>query len=199
MSRPSIRRGTRAAALALAGLALLLAAYWWASPYLAVRELGAAARAGDGERFSAHVDYPRVRESLKAQMAARLQRSATDVPGEHPLAGMGRIVGLAMIDPVVETLVRPEVVMLALRQELVVSGDGAAPRAPTAPATSPADAARGRTSAWHYEREGPNRLVVVPRPAPDGASSPKRPVTLVFERRGFARWDLVELRLPPAG
>ena len=48
---------------------------------------------------------------------------------------------------------------------------------------------------WSYRREGANRLIASPRPRSGEA---QRPMSLVFERTGFANWRLVELRLPPA-
>lgn len=180
--------------------ALLLAGYWWASPYLVVNRMVDAAEAGDAERFNSRIDYQRLRESLKAQLSARVQGSATDAPGErNPLAGLGRAIGLAMVDPVVDTMVRPEVVMLALRQR--VRTQALPPAARTAPEPPPAKTARAQEKPrWRLERDGLNRVRLLPPgdTAPPSSGTLPRPTSLVLERRGFADWRLVEMRLAAA-
>jgi hypothetical protein len=49
-----------------------LVAYWYWSPFLALKQMQSAARAQDADAFNRHVDYPRLRDSLKGQMAARM-------------------------------------------------------------------------------------------------------------------------------
>ena len=44
--------------------------YW--SPILALRSLQTAAQDGDAEAFNEHVDYPRLRDSVKGQFSATL-------------------------------------------------------------------------------------------------------------------------------
>lgn len=183
---------TRSTKLSLAlavAAALLLAVYWWASPYWEIRQMGEAARSHDGERFNAHVDYPRLRDSLRSQLSARLHASIDESAGSNPVAGLGRAMGSAMIDRVVDAMVRPEFVMMALREPVrVVEANPARPAPPPAPAGEPA----AESPRWHYRREGPNRLIVQPA----GAEPVPKALALVFERRGFAHWNLVELRLP---
>lgn len=195
--RPA-RRHLLAAALLLG--ALLLAGYWWASPYVVVHQMVDAAEAGNAQRFNSRIDYPRLRESLKAQLAARVQGSATDAPGErNPLAGLGRAIGLAMVDPVVDAMVRPEVVMLALRQRVRMQATPPPSRAAPEPPTAQTPAAPDKPR-WRLEREGLNRVRLLPPedPAPPTSATLPRPTSLVLERRGFADWKLVEMRLASA-
>jgi hypothetical protein len=46
---------TKAVTAILAAFAIVLGSYWYASPYLTLRSLQAAARAHDAERLNAHV------------------------------------------------------------------------------------------------------------------------------------------------
>lgn len=198
MAMVSLRtRRTLVAVLAVL-VAGVSAAYWWASPYLAVRRMVEAARAGDAGTLSRHIDYPRVRAGLKSQLIARLDASADEQPGErNPLAGWGRAMGRAMVEPVVDTLVRPTMVMLALRQGVLVVPAVQAPASPALPNTPPAAPVPGPdrdgSRSWTYQREGAHRLVASPRPRP---GETQQPMSLVLERSGFAEWRLVELRLP---
>jgi len=69
---PEAMKGTRAFLVALGLLALGLGLYTWASPYLFLRGLRGAVLEGDRARLERMVDFPRVREGLKAQIHARL-------------------------------------------------------------------------------------------------------------------------------
>ncbi|MDM0013463.1 DUF2939 domain-containing protein [Variovorax sp. J22P168] len=207
-----------AAATVLAALLLALGAYWYWSPLLAVRELQSAAQQGDAERFNAHVDYTKLRESFKGQFAARLaQKLGTPKDGDA-LSALGSMIGLGLINQLVDAMVRPETVMAAMQSGSLGNarsrrGDAAVPVPSTPPATPP-DAAAGPQSA-------PSAPPATPEPAPDAAKSrwvidrqgasrmtayavdPARPnepdadrLGLVFERSGFADWKLTDIRLP---
>lgn len=120
----------RLAAAALAVIVVALGAWWYFSPFLAVRALQQAARAGDAATFNAHVDYPSVRQSLKVQLSGLLARKLGGGGGEstNPLAALGGMIGQRLIDPLVDALVRPETVMAALQNgRLAQPAPGAAP------------------------------------------------------------------------
>lgn len=91
------------------------AAYWYWSPELALREMQRAAKAGDADTFSEHVDYPRLRESMKGQMAAIVTDKLGAQASSSGLGALGAMIGLVMVDRVVDAVVRPEVVMSAIR------------------------------------------------------------------------------------
>lgn len=77
----------RAVKVALAVLALGLSAfalYLWASPYLFLRALQGAVLEGDRARLERLVDFPRVREGLKAQVQARLLREMGQEVAQNP-------------------------------------------------------------------------------------------------------------------
>jgi len=63
-------RNTFIATIVLAVVAV--AAYWYWSPFLALKQMQSAVRAQDADAFNRHVDYPRLRDSVKSQMAARM-------------------------------------------------------------------------------------------------------------------------------
>lgn len=178
--------------LAAIFLAVLgLAAYWYWSPFLALRSMQAAAKAQDAATFNAHVDYPRLRASLKVQLAAAMEdKMAASVDAHNPLAALGRMMGGAMVDKLVNAMVRPETVMRGMQ-----SGQFT-PR-PQAPAPDPAGtpAATGPQDAkpqWDWVRVGSDKLIAYQ----ENDSGGKR-VEVVFERSGFANWKLTDLRLPP--
>src|SRR5438045_1874493 len=96
-------------------LVLALAAYWYWSPFLAVRQLQTAAQNGDAATFNQHVDYPKVRESLKEQFSVLMVRKL-GVPkdADNPFAALGSLIGLGVLNQLVDAMVRPETVMAAM-------------------------------------------------------------------------------------
>lgn len=181
---------TKAVTAILAAFAIVLGSYWYASPYLALRSMQAAAQARDAERLNAHVDYPRLRESLKGQFSARLARElGGDAGSQNALsqlgAALGTTLGAALGDRLIDALVQPEMVMRALTD---------AEFRPRMEARPPGSTAESSPSViWSSDRVDLNTLVVHGRRQTD---TPDRQLTLVFERSGFADWKLVAIQLP---
>lgn len=188
----------RRASLALAGALVLLAAlaaYWYYSPYLVMRTLHQAAQAGDVDTINEHVDFPRLRESLKTQLGAAMLGSLKTAP-DNPFAALGASVATAMVNGVVEVMVGPQMLMYSLRhglaQEPHRAGERPAPAAaPPGPPAGAQDPPPERGQArWRMERLGPDRVVFHPRD-----EDPGKAVGMVFERHGFAGWKLVAMQL----
>lgn len=113
-------RGIRAFLVALGLLALGLGLYTWASPYLFLRDLQGAILEGDRARLERMVDFPRVREGLKAQIHAQLLKEVGKEVQANPFAGLAYLFAAGLVDPLVEVLVSPE--------GLAALGTGAGPR-----------------------------------------------------------------------
>ncbi|MCX7275419.1 MAG: DUF2939 domain-containing protein [Burkholderiales bacterium] len=159
--------------------------YWYLSPYLIMLSMRAAIKANDAQAFNARVDYPSVRESLKIQLAA-LAFEQTDESGRRirGAEALGRTLGLAMINPMVDALIRPETMMRVMDQGVI---DFQKNPGSDTPSNAPASA----KPAWKLERAGMDRVLVL---QDDKHPSRKRRIAVVFDRRGFADWKLTELR-----
>jgi hypothetical protein len=170
--------------------ALAVAAYWYWSPFLALREMQSAAKAQDADAFNAHVDYPRLRESLKEQLAADMkQKMAASTDANNPLGAIGALLGAVVFDKVVDAMVRPETVMRSMQ-----SGQFSPQTAPPAgPQGAPQPAAQEEAPKWTYIRKGTDMLVAYPAA---GAEPYDKKMHIVFERSGFANWKLTDLRMP---
>ncbi|MDB5692365.1 MAG: hypothetical protein JWO81_1428 [Alphaproteobacteria bacterium] len=120
---------------ALALLAAALASVWYvASPWYILREMKAAAAAGDSNAFASYVDFPAVRKDLKAKFRARLRaQSRKDGSG---IGGLELALGSALADPVIDGLVSPG----GIRAAFIARGDAAAMAG--APARNPPSAFR---------------------------------------------------------
>lgn len=156
-----------------------------------------AAERRDAQALNRHVDDPSVRASLKQQLSAQFARELGRqevAGGDAGRAGMalGALLGMALVEKVIDALVQPEMVMQAMAEGRVrhplADGPGAQGAGGPAAAADP-----GSPPRWTTERLDLDRIVA--RARPEGAAS-EPPVDLVFQRSGFADWKLVEVRLP---
>jgi len=95
-------------------------AFWYWSPYIALNTMRTAVRDADPDRLNAHIDYPKLRESLKGQFSALMMKEAATASSsgsemERLGSSLGSMLGLAMVDRMVDGMVRPEAVMLAMQ------------------------------------------------------------------------------------
>jgi len=197
MPSKSIRTATVAGVLLLAALA----GYWHWSPYLAVHQMRAAAKAQDPDTFNDYVDYPKLRESFKGQLTALMADTVAETQGSgNAFAALGTMMAMAMVGNLVDAMVRPEAVMHAMQDgKFSAHGQRAkgTPAAPSGAASQSGNASDGREPVeWAYERKGANKLVAY-------AVDPKKPEAaaidrfgVVFQRSGFADWKLTEVRMP---
>ena len=183
-----------------------VAAYWYWTPYAAMWQLKSAAQSGDAAAFNEHVDYPRVRESLKSQFAILLESKLNKPSGgsNNTTAGLGAAfgakLGMVLVNRFVDAIVRPETLMRAMQRGQL------SPKAKE-PSDTPvvsADNTDRQVGAkpesdklmWDYERQGVNTVFAyaIDPKKPDEANQDK--FGLVLQRSGFATWKLVEVRLP---
>jgi hypothetical protein len=170
-----------------------IAAYWYWSPFLTIRQIQNAAQEKDADAFNDRVDYPKLRESMKGQFSAMMAEKMGSVTDSgNPFAALGAALGLVMVNQVVEAMVRPEAVMQAMR-----NGRFAAPSKSQVEPTPQENTAPGKEGPrFIYERKGTGKLIAY-------AADPGKPdeknedrFGLVFVRNGFADWKLTEVRLP---
>jgi hypothetical protein len=167
------KRRRLGAALAVV-VGVCVGAYWYLSPYYAMFMLQRAAEARDAEAVNQRVDYQALRESLKGQFAARMGPAST-----------ANMPGVALVNQMIDFLVRPEALMDAMRT-------GGLP-SPTALGSR--RAAPDRRPQWRFERSGVDSVTAYPLDPKN--PTPERVFGLVFQRQGFAAWRLSGIRLPP--
>jgi hypothetical protein len=164
-----------------------VAAYWYWSPYLAVRELRDAAVAADAGRFNERVDFPKVRESLKSQFSARLQQDTANAGNN-----LGSLLAGVLIDKLIDTAVRPETIMFAMREgKFKIESGGSAEGGQD---TGGQDTGERRKTVWRTERQGVDTILF--HAEREGSGARKDTMALVMQRRGFADWKLTAIRLP---
>jgi hypothetical protein len=143
-----MKRHTRIALAAVlaAGLGASLGASVYLAPYWTLYRMKAAVEAKDADALSRRVDYPALRQSMKSQFTAAMNRQL-DVVGEQMKAAgassenVGRwrqVIPTGMVGALVERLVTPDGVA-AMLSGAARFGNGAAPDA-----QPPQEASAGR-------------------------------------------------------
>ena len=170
-----------------------VAAYWYWSPYLAIRQMQSAAKAGDADAFNDHVDYPKLRESLKGQFSAVLaEKMGASKNSDNPFAAFGSAIGLLMVDKIVDAMVRPELVMKGMQSGKF--GPKTEKSDSESSSSTDTSAAKESKPRWDYDRKGTDKVIAYAKSDSDQAGDNK--VGIVFERSGFANWKLTEIRMP---
>ncbi|MCT7295202.1 DUF2939 domain-containing protein [Ralstonia sp. CHL-2022] len=99
-------------------VAVTAAACSYASPYWTIYQMRSAIEARNADKFSQYVDYPALRESVKAQfMVTMQQKMQAPEMKNNPFAGLGQMLGLAMVNTVVDAMVSPSGVMSMMAGE----------------------------------------------------------------------------------
>jgi hypothetical protein len=196
--------------IAIVTIIVAIAAYWYWSPFLVVRQLVMAAQHKDADAFNRHIDYTKLRESIKVQLsgkiADKLQKPAdSGNPLARAGAAFGQMLGMAVVNPLVDVMVRPETLMRAMQ-------NGRLPGIKQQPANSAVDTnnvnginstngtngaqAKGNKFKWSYERQDANTLIAYLTPISDPDEDDQEKFGLVLERTGFSDWNLTGIKLP---
>lgn len=180
------------AGAALAG-ALVCAGAYFGSPFLAVQNLQQSARSGDREKLEEAVDFPAVRDSLKAQFNAKLMSEMQNDASldQNPFAGFAMAFAPMIIEKAVDAYVTPEsIAAMAKGQKPQV--DPAAPSAETAPPAEEAQESDEKPPKTDYSFVTLDRFKAT-YSSPDGSYGS---LGLVFERRNVIGWKLVRIDIP---
>ena len=164
----------RIAAVAAALIVIASSMLWYfESPAWTLKGMKDAAQSHDADALNAYIDYPALRESLKAQLMARMMVEARK--DKSGLGVLGVAVGSAMMGPMVDGLVSPAGMRAAL---LASTQENMAPAA----------------SALHV----PEEPVIVRRSFSEFIVTPKNEPNrgLVYKRHGLF-WMLSGVELPP--
>ena len=124
---------TRVAALAVVALIIAAGVTWYlASPGWTLHQMKAAADANDPDALNSYIDYPALREDLKAEITSQMRAEAKKDKSGFGGLGLGLALGTAMIGPVIHGLVTPAVMRAALMAKRDQAQIKAAPQAASA-------------------------------------------------------------------
>ena len=163
--------------IAAAAAALIVIAssnlWYFESPAWTLKGMKDAAQSRDADALNAYIDYPALRQSLKAELMAQMMAEAQK--DKSGFGALGMIVGSAMMGPVIDGLVSPagmRAALLANRQEN----------------TGPAASALHVPGQPVIVRRSFSEFLVTARDKPNSG--------LVFKRHGLS-WMLSGVELPP--
>ena len=157
----------------LVAIVLAAAAAGWeiASPWLTLSNMRDAAREGDSQRVAEYINFPRVRSNLQTQL---VDLAETRLMAEPKSSFLRRVAFHTIIDPVVDAIVTPEALRLALSAAPIVgAGAGSQNDAPDC----------------GVRRDGLMQFRLRCARLPSGRGD------LVFARRGWG-WEMVGIDLP---
>ena len=138
-----------------------------------------AAVEADSDQLDAAVDFPAVRESLKAQLNVAIMTNMQNDPEmrDNPFAGLGAIMIPAIVEKAVEAFVTPDGIAAMVRGQK-----------PNENASSTADSNIEITSSYiNLDRF---------RVATLNTNTSEEGPSLIFERRGYFAWKLIKIELP---
>lgn len=162
---------------------LCAAALLYASPYLTLYQIRGAIERKDADAVSEYVDFPALRESVKAQMLVRMQ-SEMDKPEMkgNPFAGFGQVLAMGLVNKFTETLVSPAGVMLMLE-----NGKPGKPSDVAAAGIGVGTSESGKLRKdFAVDYQGWSRVLVHPKGEQGG---------FIFKRDGLISWKLVGVRM----
>ncbi|WP_372014062.1 DUF2939 domain-containing protein [Pseudoxanthomonas sp. 10H] len=183
---PDARRPLRWIAGALVLALLALAAWVAAGPWLAVRGIERAIEQRDTSALERHVDFPRLRANLKAQLDDRMVRAAGEDVAGNLLGAMALAVAGSATGMAVDTLATPLGIAALLQGHVLWQRAGG--RTVGGDAWAPAEPARPLAGA-RLRYESLSRFTGTVEHA-DGTRT-----VFVLQRQGL-RWRLVDIRLP---
>lgn len=167
--------------LSIAIVSVAFSTWFYFTPHLAVSGMKSAAEAKDAAKLSDYVNFPAVKESLKASFNAKLASDVTKEKGGNPFSVFGAALASAFINPVIDALVTPESLAMMMK------GDKPQP-AKSTEKTKPS----GSDADTKMSYESFDRFVVTVKKK----GTTEEPLGLVFNRDGMFSWKLSALRLP---
>ncbi|RQZ27473.1 DUF2939 domain-containing protein [Burkholderia sp. Bp9090] len=174
----------------------------YASPYITMHQMRSAMVDKNADAFSSHVDFPSLRESLRAQFAALMQVKMTNSADmkDNPFAGLGMMMAMGFANQLIDTMVTPSGVMTMMAQ------GSAKPVHPDVPPSSAGKSEEGQANANgevtpHASNDSPQvdysvgykDWSTVTATARKGTEDQ---VTFVFKRDGLWSWKLAGINLP---
>lgn len=180
----------RKAALVSIGAVVVVTAYYYATPHLAVRGLETAIRERDAAALDERVDFSHLRENLKGQLSARMVKATAPALKDNPLGALATGFASIFVGGMVESLVTPDgLAALAEGSELLLDS----PEGPwTGPDGRPTYSADHLFDNSRLRLDSPNRFSVWVLNNNGGETR------FVFGRSGLS-WRLISIFLPTGG
>jgi Protein of unknown function (DUF2939) len=193
IAEPYMRRLIVSAAIVLCAA---LAAWSYFSPQLTLHAMQRAAERGDAGALSEHIDFPALRNDLKAQFSAAASRRIGG-DGSGGLRDFGAALAAAAASPAIDALISESSLMLMFAGR-DAAGLGQAASVAAAPETPAAKGAERRTSLRRPNASMGYQDFSTYTVTFDLNHDPDLPATLVFKRHRLFGWKLAGIDLSSA-
>jgi hypothetical protein len=166
--------------------AIVLAACFYFTPYWAVANMKAAAENRDAEALSEYVDFPSLKESLKANFNAMMESEVSKNMSDNPFGAFGAALASAFINPMIDNLVTPESLAMMMKGEKPDLN-----RTENSDYKSiPSNKEDNMATSMNYDHFNSFIVTIKEKESPD------EPIKMIFKRHGITSWKLSALRLP---
>lgn len=170
--------------IAITVIVVVVGVWFYFTPYIAANNMKKAAEANDSATLSSYINFPSLKESLKANFNAMLATEVVKSKDSNPFEALGAAMAAALINPMIDALVTPESLAMMMQGNTPNLEKGAPKTEGKPSGTSDTEMTMG------YESF--DRFAVSVKKKGDMDD----PVTFVFHREGLVAWKLASLRLP---
>lgn len=156
-------------------VASLVGTWLFLTPYIAASSMQAAIESQDAEKISRYVDFPALKENIKASLSAALLEESLKAGKNDPAAQMGAAMATAFIGPMIDVMVSPKGLAMMVGSE---SKPGEPPKKTKSITDDPnTDVTQG------YKDFNTFGVDITDKPS-------KKTVSLLFKRSAIYQWKL---------
>ena len=168
------------------GTALIIGGYAYASPYMAMNGIRAAAQEGNAKKLKKMIDFPEVRSAMKEQIKSAVTIKMTKELAGNPFAALGMVMVEGMVDNLVDGLVTPT----AIKAMLV---DGKTPQKAKISIKDDSRINQPSSSNQSWGYTGMNTFEVKSWDPKNKVAT----VSFIMERQGIGGWILNDVEFSP--
>ncbi|MEQ6290868.1 DUF2939 domain-containing protein [Vogesella sp. GCM10023246] len=165
--------------------AIALTSWFYYTPYLAVQGMQDAAQERNATKLARYVDFPVVKENLKAELNGQMLQKLQG----NPLAAVGVVFAGAMVNAMVDAIVSPQGLAMMMQGEKPLSTTTAEA---TAPGSQDDQANTSNKIETKMGYDGLSQFIVKVYQR----DKPEQAINLVLQRHNLVSWQLAEIRLP---
>ena len=108
-------------------VAALVGGWFYGSPWWTLHQMRSAAEARDADKLARYVDFPALREDLKADMSAMMVSEMEKNP-QGGIGAIGATFAMAMIGPMVDGMITPQAIEAMFKSQ--AAKEAAQPKRP---------------------------------------------------------------------
>lgn len=168
---------------------IALGVCFYYTPHWAVSNMKKAAENRDADTLSEYVDFPSLKESLKANFNAMMATEVSNNMSDNPFGAFGAALATAFINPMIDNLVTPESLAMMMKGE---KPELKKTNRKNEKKTSNTSSNTNENTEMTMSYDNFNSFIVTTKEK----NSSDDPVKMIFKRHGIISWKLSALRLP---